>query len=109
MTIGLEHEEAMELLKRIQNIISKAGETEGSQVLAFNLIKSEVESTLNPPEEPEAVAYEVFNADGSSSIVYATSRSKAKYESDAYTNGLGYAEIRAIRRPDLDHLADELS
>ncbi|OKP97797.1 hypothetical protein [Paenibacillus sp. P46E] len=109
MDVKLGHIEALELIARIQRIINQAVDSDGAKVLAFNLISDEIKGATNVPvPEKLLLAYQVYGENGEdyNDIVFAPSRSKAKYESIAYLeHGTAYALIKALRRPDLDKYA----
>ncbi|OMF47739.1 hypothetical protein [Paenibacillus amylolyticus] len=104
--IELNHDDALKLLSRVQDIIDKSGKTEFDRALSFNLINHEFEKALHKPEEPILLAFEVIGEYGTREIVFAPSKSKAKKDSDAYADGNAFFALRTKRRPELDQYAE---
>lgn len=104
--IELNHDDALKLLERVQDIINKSGKTEFDKALSFNAIKHEFDRVLHKPEEPEILAFEVIGEFGTSEIVFAPSKSKAKNNSNAYADGNAFFALRTKRRPELDQYAE---
>ncbi|WP_339194646.1 hypothetical protein MKY95_23295 [Paenibacillus sp. FSL P4-0176] len=104
--IELNHDDALKLLERVQDIINKSGKTEFDKALSFNLIMHSFDKALHKPEEPKILAFEVTGDFGIREIVFATSKSKAKSNSDAYADGKAFCDLKTKRRPDLDQYAE---
>jgi len=103
---NLSRDDALKLLERIQHLINSSEEDDFSKAISFNLIKIEFDKALHKPQEERMRAFEVITDLGKTEIVFAASKSKAKNESDAHSDGNTFFSLRVKRRPDLDQYVE---